>query len=135
MSYHLAKFGNCRHCGNEDIMVLVSNKILLAHMIKVTSDFMGRSPSRWLTILPCLVATGTLVHDIIIAACHMIFQDHMIKVSCDIMGRSTSHYDPIKFGGHRHSGSGDTIILVCYVILKDYMIKGSCEFMGGSPSW
>ena len=81
------------------------------------------------------MATGTLVHDIIIAACHMIFQDHMIKVSCDVMGRSTSHYDPIKFGGHRHSGSGDTIILVCYVILKDYMIKGSCEFMGGSPSW
>ena len=49
-----------------------------------------------------------------ILTCHVILQDHLIKGSCDL-GRNVS-YHPAKFGGHRHSDSGD-MILVCRVIL------------------
>ena len=43
-------------------------------------------------------------------------------------------YHSAKFGGHRHSCSGEKMILVCHVISKDRLIKGSYDFMGGSPS-
>ena len=43
-------------------------------------------------------------------------------------------YHSAKFGGHRHSCSGEKMVLVCHVILKDHGIKGSCDFMSGSPS-
>ena len=35
-----------------------------------------------------------------------------------------------KFGGHKHSSSGDIMILVYHVILQDHMIKGLSDFMG-----
>ena len=46
------------------------------------------------------------------------------------MGRnpSTVSYDPLKFGGHRHSGSG-VIAFNSLVISKSRVIKGSCDCM------
>ena len=34
-------------------------------------------------------------------------------------------YCPAKFGGHRHSGSGDIMAFVCHVTLQDHMIKAT----------
>ena len=42
----------------------------------------------------------------------------MVKVS----------YHAAKFGGHRHSGSGDIMVLVCPMISHDHVIRGSCDF-------
>ena len=39
-------------------------------------------------------------------------------------------YNPVKFGGCRHSDIEDIVVLVCQVILQDHMIKGSCDFTG-----
>ena len=44
-------------------------------------------------------------------------------------------YNPAKFGGHRHSGSGDVMFLVCCMVLKDDVIIWSCDSMGQSHSW
>ena len=55
-----AKFGGHRLCGSGDIMVLVSQVISLNHLIKKYSNIMGK-PTRLVTILPSLVAIGTLV--------------------------------------------------------------------------
>ena len=46
VNYHLAKFGDHRHCGSEDIMILVCHMILQDHVIKGSRDFKGMSPSR-----------------------------------------------------------------------------------------
>ena len=46
MSYHLAKFGGYRHCGSEDLMILVCHVILQDQVIKDSCDFMDKSPSR-----------------------------------------------------------------------------------------
>ena len=32
-------------------------------------------------------------------------------------------YLSAKFGGHRHSGSGDIIVFVCHLTLQDHVIK------------
>ena len=44
-------------------------------------------------------------------------------------------YNPAKFGGHSHSGSGVIMILFIYVVLQDHGIKESWDFMGRSPYW
>ena len=41
--YHLAEFGECRHCGSKDIMIFVFDVTLQEHVIKGSFDFMGRS--------------------------------------------------------------------------------------------
>ena len=38
-------------------------------------------------------------------------------------------YHPVKFDGHRHSGSGDIMILGCSVTLYDYVIKTLHHFI------
>ena len=45
-------------------MVLVYHMILQNKMLKGSFDFMGRNPSRQVTILPNLVTIGTLVVEI-----------------------------------------------------------------------
>ena len=45
-------------------MVLVCQKIYQDHIIKGSSDVIGRSPSRYVTILPSLVAIGIVVMEI-----------------------------------------------------------------------
>ena len=52
------------HCGGGHIMVLVCHLILLAQETKGSSKPMSRSRSRQVTILPSLVAIGTLVEEI-----------------------------------------------------------------------
>ena len=41
-------------------------------------------------------------------------------------------YRPMKFGGHKHFGSGD-MFSINHVILEDHVIKESCDFIGRSP--
>ena len=41
----------------------------------------------------------------------------------------TVSYNPTKFGGHRHSVSGDKVFLVCHKVSKDHMIKWSCDLL------
>ena len=59
ISYHPAKFGGHRHCGSGDMILVYV--ILQDQVIKGSCDFMGRSPSKKVTILPSLVAIGTLL--------------------------------------------------------------------------
>ena len=44
-----------------DIKVFVSHMNLQDHVIKALNDYMVKSPSRYVTILPSLVAIGTVV--------------------------------------------------------------------------
>ena len=60
VNYHPAMFGSHKHRGSED-MILVCHMILQDHEIKGSSDYMGKSPPRQITILPSLVAIGTEV--------------------------------------------------------------------------
>ena len=46
VSYCLAKYGGHRHCGSEQIMILVFLVILEDHLIKKSCEVMGNSPSR-----------------------------------------------------------------------------------------
>ena len=39
-----------------------------------------------------------------------------------------SHH-PLKFGHHRHCGSGDIMVLVCHVTLQDRVTEGSYDFI------
>ena len=57
ISHHPPMFGGHGNCGGGDIMALV------CRMIKESSDFMGRSPSKQATILPSLMAIGTVVRE------------------------------------------------------------------------
>ena len=55
----LAKFGGHRPCCIEDVMILGCNVISQDHMNDGSCSFMGRSPSRQVTVLPSLVAIGS----------------------------------------------------------------------------
>ena len=52
------------------------------HVIEVLKDFKIRSLSRYVTVLPSLVAIGSVSGDIIVLVCHVISKDHEIKESC-----------------------------------------------------
>ena len=58
-------------------------------MITKSCDLIGRSPSRYFTILPSLVAIGFLVVEICLVY-HVISKDHVIKGPLDFMGESLS---------------------------------------------
>ena len=45
-------------------MVFVCSVTLQDHIIKVLNDFMIRNPSKYITILPSLVTTGTAAKEI-----------------------------------------------------------------------
>ena len=38
----------------------------------------------------------------------------------------------VKFGDHRHCGSGNIMVLVCYMILHNHMNKALSNFTDGS---
>ena len=63
-SHQFAKFGGHRHCDSENIMILGYQVISQDHIIKGSCDFIGRNPSRYVMILPSLVAIGTVVVEI-----------------------------------------------------------------------
>ena len=62
--HHSAKFGSHRCCNSRDIMFLVCHLISQDHMIKGSSDFIGRGPLRQAISLASFAAIGTLVGDI-----------------------------------------------------------------------
>ena len=65
-------------------MVFVCHVTLQDHVIKGLNYFVVWSPSRYITILPSLVAI------VIVLVCRVILQDHVIKGSCDFMSKSPS---------------------------------------------
>ena len=66
VSHHPSKFGGRRHCGSEDIMVLVCHMISQDDLIKGSYNFLGRSPSGLAIILPSLMPSLFIpkTHDI-----------------------------------------------------------------------
>ena len=133
VSHHLAKFCGHRACGssdttNEDIIVLVCHVISQDHVIKGWFDFISRSPSRKVTILPSLVAISNVVMEMILV-CHVISgrpRDRRV-MWLNRQKRIMVNYYPAKFGENRQCGSAD-MILVCRVI------KWWCDFIGRSLS-
>ena len=83
VSYHPAKFGGNRHSHSGDIMVLACHMISQDHLIKASCDFISRSPSRQVIVLPSLVVISTVVEEI---KWFLVF--HVIKGSCDLMDRN-----------------------------------------------
>ena len=61
--HHLAKFGGHRYCRSRD-MFLVCDVTLQNQMIEAINDFMVRSSSRYVIILPSLVTIDNLVEEI-----------------------------------------------------------------------
>ena len=119
VSHYPAKFCGHRRIGIGDIMVLVCHVISNDHVIRGSSNFMGRSLSRKVSVKSrdhrhC--GSG----DIPILVCCVSSQEHVIKVSCGFA----------KLGGVKHSDNGD-IFLVFHVISQDHVIQRSCDFMGG----
>ena len=60
VDYHPVKFGGRSHSDSGDIVVLFFQVISQDHVAKGSRDFIGKSPSREVIILPSLVAIGTL---------------------------------------------------------------------------
>ena len=58
---HQVKFGGHRLSGSGDKMVFVCHMTLQDYVIKVLNDFIIRSPSSFVPILPSLMVTGTVV--------------------------------------------------------------------------
>ena len=66
-------------------MAFLRKANLQDHVIKVNNDFVARSPSRYVTILSSLVATGTLVVEITVFVSHVTLKVHVMKVLHDFM--------------------------------------------------
>ena len=61
-----------------------------------------------------------------VLVCFVILENHVTT------GWSTYGWDPlkvshhsIKFGSHRHCGSGSILVFACHMMLQDYIIKVS----------
>ena len=61
--HHLAKFGGHRYCSSR-YMFLICDVTLQNQMIEAINDFMVRSSSRYVIILPSLVTIDNLVVEI-----------------------------------------------------------------------
>ena len=64
MSHHPTKFGSHSHCGCGNIMVLVCHVISQSHVMKRSRYYMGRYPSKPVTILQNVVTMATLAVDL-----------------------------------------------------------------------
>ena len=64
VSHRPDKFGCHRHSCSRDIRVLLCHVTLPEHVIKAFYDSMVRRLSRYITILPSLVAIGNVVVEI-----------------------------------------------------------------------
>ena len=60
-NHQLASFGGHRHRGSGDIMTSVCHMILQDHVTESSCNFMDRSLSRQVAVLPGLVAIDTVV--------------------------------------------------------------------------
>ena len=64
MSYHPVTFGVHSRSGTGVVMILVVTWLCKTNVIKALRDFVVRSPSRYATILPNLMAIGTMAVEI-----------------------------------------------------------------------
>ena len=64
VGYHPAKLDSHKHSDSGDIMVLVCHVILQDEVIKELCELIGTIPSKYVIILPSLVAIGTAVLEI-----------------------------------------------------------------------
>ena len=64
VSHYPAKFCGHRRIGIGDIMVFVCHVISNDHVIRGSSNFMGRSLSRKVFVFPSLVTIGTVIVEI-----------------------------------------------------------------------
>ena len=64
MSYHPAKFGGHSHSGSGVIRNLVCHVILQDHVVTRSCDFVGESPSWYVTTLQSLVTIGIVIVEI-----------------------------------------------------------------------
>ena len=81
-NHHSAKFGDHRHCGRGDIMVLVCYVILQNHMIRGSCKYKDETPLGK-SISPAKFGGHTHCHsgDKMVLVCQMILHNHVIKGS------------------------------------------------------
>ena len=79
VNHHSAKFGGHGYYGSGDMMVLFCHVNLGDDLTKDLGNFMGKNLTRWVTILPSLVARGTVVVGMFLVR-HAISWDHVIRV-------------------------------------------------------
>ena len=79
--------GHCSSASGE-MMYFICHVNSQDHVIE-GCDFMGESSSLYVSILPGLVAIGSVVVETFLIF-NVIVQDHVIKGSCDFMGESVS---------------------------------------------
>ena len=106
---------------------------LIAIGIIWSYDFINRSHSRWVTILPSFVVTCIVIMETCFFA----------PCSCKTTwskGRVTLRLEPLieshtsaKLGSERHLGSGDIMVLVCHVISQNHVAKGVSNITDMSP--
>ena len=90
MSAHY-KFGEHRYCDSWDTRFLFVHISSLDHMFKGLWKLMGESFSRYVIILPCLLAIWpNASEDIKYLICNVTSQNHIIKGSCNFMNGSPS---------------------------------------------
>ena len=101
------EFRGHREHGSRDIMVLVCHIISQDRMTKVSSNIIGKSPSRIVTILPSLVVISTVVHNDFNLSPDLSRPPDQRLIR--LYGRTPikGNYHSAKCGGDRHSGSGD----------------------------
>ena len=139
-----------------NMMVSVCHVTLQGHLIKPLNDFMVRSPSTYVTIVPSLLAISSVVVNILYSLSRdqsvmWLYDGHNHSCNRDIMGffvtwpckttwsklcmtlwkepLKVSHH-PTKFGGHRHCGKEDKMILVYHIISQDHMMERPRGLMG-----
>ena len=91
VNYHLTKFGGHRHCGGEDLMILVLSRDLARPRDQRFKRLYRQKPIK-VSYHPAKFGGHKHcgIGDIMILVCHVILQDHSIKGSCDFMGRCPS---------------------------------------------
>ena len=62
LQYHQPVSSSCehKHCDSGDILFFICHVSSREHMLKELGEFMGRSSSRSVTTLPCLVVFGVM---------------------------------------------------------------------------
>ena len=113
VNHYPAKPGGHRHCSSGDIMVLVCQTNLQDHLTKGSSNSMGRSPSRQVTIRPSLTAIGTQVMEIYFSLSRDLARprDQRVMLLYPWKLLLLSRH-PAKFGSHKNSSSRDMFLVV-----------------------
>ena len=113
VNHYPAKPGGHRHYSSGDIMVLVCQTNLQDHLTKGSSNSMGRSPSRQVTIRPSLTAIGTQVMEIYFSLSRDLARprDQRVMLLYRWKPLFLSRH-PAEFGSHKNSSSRDMFLVV-----------------------